>query len=38
MENDEQAVRQLVTTWLDASKVGDTEKGLSLMTDDVGFW
>src|ERR1700730_786648 len=37
MENDEQAVRQLVTTWLDASKAGDTEKVLSLMTDDVVF-
>ena len=37
MENDEQAIRQLVTTWLDASKAGDTGKVLSLMTDDVVF-
>ena len=37
MENDEKAIRQLVTTWLDASKAGDTEKVLSLMTDDVVF-
>jgi uncharacterized protein (TIGR02246 family) len=37
MENDEQAIRQLVTTWLDASKAGDTEKVLSLMTDDAVF-
>jgi uncharacterized protein (TIGR02246 family) len=37
MDNDEQAIRQLVTTWLDASKAGDTEKVLSLMTDDVVF-
>src|SRR2546429_559923 len=37
MENDEKAIRQLVTTWLDASKAGDTEKVLRLMTDDVVF-
>ena len=37
MENDEKAIRELVTTWLDASKAGDTEKVLSLMTDDVVF-
>jgi uncharacterized protein (TIGR02246 family) len=37
MENDEQAIRQLLTTWLDASKAGDTEKVLSLMADDVVF-
>jgi uncharacterized protein (TIGR02246 family) len=37
MENDEQAIRQLVTTWLDASKAGDTEGVLSLMTDDAVF-
>jgi uncharacterized protein (TIGR02246 family) len=37
MENDEQAIRQLVTTWLDASRAGDTEKVLSLMADDVVF-
>jgi uncharacterized protein (TIGR02246 family) len=37
MENDEQAIRQLVRTWLDASKAGDTDKVLSLMADDVVF-
>lgn len=35
--NDEQAIRQLIATWLSASKAGDTEKVLSLMTDDVVF-
>ena len=37
MQNDEEAIRQLVTTWLRASKAGDTEKVLSLMSDDVVF-
>jgi uncharacterized protein (TIGR02246 family) len=37
MQNDEQEVRHLVTTWLSASKVGDTEKVLSLMAEDVVF-
>ena len=37
MQNDEQAIKQLVTSWLDASKAGDTEKVLSLMTEDVVF-
>jgi uncharacterized protein (TIGR02246 family) len=37
MENDEQAIRQLLTTWLDASKSGDTERVLGLMADDVVF-
>ena len=37
MENDEQAIRRLVTTWLDASKAGDTERVLRLMADDVVF-
>jgi uncharacterized protein (TIGR02246 family) len=37
MENDEQAIRELVATWLSASKAGDTEKVLSLMADDVVF-
>ncbi len=37
MQDDEHAIRQLVTTWLDASKAGDTEKVLSLMTEDVVF-
>jgi uncharacterized protein (TIGR02246 family) len=37
MENDEQAIRQLVATWLAATKAGDTQKVLSLMADDVVF-
>lgn len=37
MQNDEQAIRDLVATWLSASKTGDTEKVLSLMADDVVF-
>ncbi len=37
MQNDEDAIRQLVSTWLSASKAGDTEKVLSLMSDDVVF-
>ena len=36
-QNDEQAIRELVATWLSASKAGDTEKVLSLMADDVVF-
>ena len=34
---DEQAIRQLVDTWLEASKTGDLETVLSLMSDDVIF-
>ena len=37
MENDQQEIRQLVATWLAASKAGDIETVLSLMTDDVVF-
>lgn len=37
MQNDEQAIRELVATWLSATKAGDTEKVLSLMSDDVVF-
>jgi uncharacterized protein (TIGR02246 family) len=37
MQNDEQAIRQLIATWLSASKAGDTDKVLSLMADDVVF-
>jgi uncharacterized protein (TIGR02246 family) len=37
MQSDEQEIRQLVSTWMSASKAGDTEKVLSLMTDDVVF-
>jgi uncharacterized protein (TIGR02246 family) len=37
MHSDEDAIRHLVATWLDASRVGDTDKVLTLMTDDVVF-
>jgi uncharacterized protein (TIGR02246 family) len=37
MQSDEQAIRQLIATWLSASKAGDTDKVLSLMADDVVF-
>jgi uncharacterized protein (TIGR02246 family) len=35
--NDEQAIRQLVATWLSASRAGDTEQVLRLMADDAVF-
>ena len=35
MTRDEQEIRQLVATWMSASKAGDVEKVLSLMADDV---
>lgn len=37
MHNDEQAIRQLVATWMAASKAGDVETVLSLVSDDVVF-
>ena len=37
MHTDEQAIREVVSTWLRASKAGDNETVLSLMTDDVVF-
>ncbi|HZF10530.1 MAG TPA: SgcJ/EcaC family oxidoreductase [Thermoanaerobaculia bacterium] len=37
MHDDEQAIRELVETWLSASKAGDTEKVLRLMAEDVVF-
>lgn len=37
MQTDEQAIRELISTWLTASKAGDTAKVLSLMSDDVVF-
>ena len=37
MTNDERAIRELVDTWLAASKAGDLATVLSLMTDDVIF-
>ena len=34
---DEQAIRDLLQTWMDASRRGDTQTVLTLMTDDVVF-
>lgn len=37
MTDDERAIRELVDTWMAASKAGDTAKVLSLMADDAVF-
>ena len=37
MEQDERAIRELVTTWLAASKAGDLATVMELMDDDVLF-
>jgi uncharacterized protein (TIGR02246 family) len=37
MQSDEDQIRQLVATWLEASAAGDTDRVLSLMSDDVVF-
>ena len=37
MSEDEKAIRQLVETWMEATKAGDTDTVLSLMADDVVF-
>ena len=37
MQSDEQQIRQLVTTWMSATKAGDVGSILSLMADDVVF-
>jgi len=37
MTEDEQAIRQVIATWMRASQSGDTATVLSLMTDDVVF-
>ena len=37
MEKDEQEIRKLVETWMAATKAGDVEAVLGLMTDDVVF-
>ena len=37
MRDDERAIRELVDTWLAASKAGDVAAVLSLMTDDAVF-
>lgn len=37
MQSDEEEIRQLVSTWMAASKAGDVETMLSLMADDAVF-
>ena len=37
MQSDEQEIRQLVRTWMEASKAGDLQTVLGLMADDVVF-
>jgi uncharacterized protein (TIGR02246 family) len=37
MQDDEQELRQLVSTWMAATKAGDVETVLSLMADDAVF-
>jgi uncharacterized protein (TIGR02246 family) len=37
MDNDEREIRQLVATWMTATKAGDTVTVLGLMADDVVF-
>jgi uncharacterized protein (TIGR02246 family) len=37
MSDDERAIRELVSTWMSASKAGDVETVLGLMSDDVVF-
>lgn len=37
MSSDEQAIRDWIHTWLEASIAGDTERCLSLLADDVVF-
>lgn len=37
MSDDKTAIRALIATWMEASKNGDTETVLGLMTDDVVF-
>ena len=37
MQSDEEEIRQLVSTWMAASKAGDVETVLSLMADDAVF-
>lgn len=37
MNSDEQEIRQLVSTWMSATKAGDVDTVLSLMADDIVF-
>jgi uncharacterized protein (TIGR02246 family) len=37
MQDDEQAIRELVSTWMEATRSGDADKVLSLIADDAVF-
>lgn len=37
MQSDEQAIRELIATWMSAAKAGDVEAVLSFMADDAVF-
>jgi uncharacterized protein (TIGR02246 family) len=37
MNNDEQEIRQLISTWMEATQAGDIDTVLGLMADDVVF-
>jgi uncharacterized protein (TIGR02246 family) len=37
MQSDEQAIRQLVAAWMDATRAGDVDRVLGLMSEDVVF-
>jgi uncharacterized protein (TIGR02246 family) len=37
MQSDEDQIRELVATWMSATRAGDAQKVLGLMTDDVVF-
>lgn len=37
MQNDEEEIRRLIATWMDATKAGDIDTVLGLMTEDVIF-
>jgi uncharacterized protein (TIGR02246 family) len=37
MGDDERAIRELIDNWMEASRLGDTETVLRLMTDDIVF-
>jgi uncharacterized protein (TIGR02246 family) len=37
MSDDERAIRELLATWFEATKMGDTQTVLKLVTDDVVF-
>lgn len=38
MKSDEQEIRDLIATWMKATKAGDTDTVLGLMAEDVPVW